>query len=90
MKNEFDNARYISLLLLLLLCYCSDTISVKALQLAPNQCADVLTSCFNNYIVMSSLFTDELKQADIVSIHKKGSTSDKDNYRTISLLPAVS
>ena len=68
----------------------SGSIPVKALQLAASECADVLATCFNTYIVDLSSFPDELKLADIVPIHKKGSTTNKANYRPISLLPTVS
>ena len=74
----------------------SGSIPIKVLQLAAHECANVLTMCFNKYIVNLSSFPDELKLADIVPIHKKGNTSkkanksDKANYRPISLLPTVS
>ena len=63
---------------------------MKALRIAVFECADALTKCFNSYIVGNSSFPDELKLADIIPLHKKGSTSDKANYRPISLLPTVS
>jgi len=37
-----------------------------------------------------SSFPDELRLADIIPVHKKGSTTDKANYRPFSLLPGVS
>ena len=68
---------------------CSDSIPVKILKLAAEKSAPVLTYCFNDAIE-NSFFPDELKLADIIPIHKKGSTTDKANYRPISLLPAIS
>ena len=40
--------------------------------------------------ITKSIFPDELKWADIIPIHKKDSTTDKENYRPISLLPTIS
>ena len=54
------------------------------------ECGDSLTDIFNYYIVELSSFPDELKLAEIVPAHKKKSTTDKSNYRPISLLPVVS
>ena len=65
-------------------------ISIKALQLAVHECSGVLTSIFNSQVIDSSVFPDELKLADIIPVHKKGCTTDKANYRPISLLPAIS
>ena len=59
------------------------------LQLVANDAAHVLTGCFNSSLAEDT-FPDELKYADIIPIHKKDSTSDKSNYRPISLLPTVS
>ena len=68
----------------------SGSISSKALQLAAIECADALTSIFNSWIIDKSIFPDELKIADIIPVHKKNSTTNKANYRPISLLPIVS
>ena len=70
----------------------SGKIPVKELQLAAREIPSVsvlLTECFNNSIKSGS-FPDELALADIVPIHKKGSTTEKSNYRPFSLLPTVS
>ena len=68
----------------------SGHIPVKALQSAAWECAPTLTSIFNSSIVDQSHFPAELKCADIVPSHKKGSATDKANYRPISLLPTIS
>ena len=65
-------------------------IPIKALKASMYECADSLTYIFNHYIVELSSFPDELKLAEIVPAHKKKSTTDKSNYRPISLLPVVS
>ena len=67
----------------------SGSIPIKVLKLAASVCAPVLTKCFNAALVTEH-FPDELKRADIVPIHKKGSTTDKANFRPISILPTVS
>ena len=67
----------------------SGSIPIKTLQLAADICAPVLTDCFNSTIVSTLQFPDKLKLADIVPVHKKGSTTTKSNYRPISLLPTV-
>ena len=45
------------------------------------------------HIINMSLFTGEIpkewKEAKVIPIHKKGSTNDFDNYRPISVLPAI-
>ena len=68
----------------------SGIIPMKALKLACYECADTLTSIFNTYIVEQAIFPDELKLAEIIPAHKKNATTDKSNYRPISLLPVIS
>ena len=43
-----------------------------------------------NASVRSSKFHNELKEADIVTVHKKKSKLSKENYRPISILPNIS
>ena len=67
----------------------SGDIPIKLLKLGKSQCAPMLTQYFNSFID-KSYFPDESKRADIIPIHKKGDTTNKENYRPISLLPAIS
>ena len=46
---------------------------------------DIINSC-----LLSHVFPDELKMADVFPVFKKGDTTDKRNYRPISVLPTVS
>ena len=50
-----------------------------------NSICDLINSSINN-----CCFPDNLKWADITPIHKKGSTSNQENYRPISILPTFS
>ena len=43
-----------------------------------------------NASILSSKFHNELKEADIVPVHKKKSKLSKENYRPISILPNIS
>ena len=51
--------------------------------------SDVLCNNFNNSIV-SSNFPQYLKLADIITLHKKGKKTLKENYRPVSILPILS
>ena len=44
---------------------------------------------FNFYIDKTS-FPNSLKQADIAPVHKKDDAKDKNNYRSVSILPSLS
>ena len=64
-------------------------IPVRSLKLAEAQCAPILTSLFNDALE-TGIFPSELKLADIVPCHKKDATTDKSNFRPVSLLPTIS
>ena len=46
----------------------------------------MLTYCKNDAIVGEDIFPDSLKFGDITPAHKKDETTDKENYRLLSLL----
>ena len=54
-----------------------------------DEISGVLTTCFNQSLEDAS-FPGELKIADVIPAHKKGSKTEKENYRPISLLPPLS
>ena len=43
-----------------------------------------------NELVLRGIFPDLLKMADITPVHKKDDTSNKENYRPVSILPSIS
>ena len=51
--------------------------------------SSVLSRMFNFYIEKIS-FPNSLKQADIITVHKKDDANDKNNYRPVSILPPLS
>ncbi len=64
-------------------------IPVKILKI----CANILTpplAKINENIINLNNFPTSLKQADITPAYKKGETTNKDNYRPISILPNIS
>ena len=50
----------------------------------------MLTDCINDAIVGEDTFPDSLKFGDITPVHKKDETTNKENYRPISVLPLIS
>ena len=64
-------------------------IPIRFFKQCVNEITPALTRCFNSSLDAGS-FPSELKLADVIPVHKKGSKTDKGNYRPISLLPALS
>ena len=50
----------------------------------------MLTDCINDAIVGEHIFPDSLKFDDITPVHKKDETTNKENYRPMSVLPLIS
>ena len=50
----------------------------------------MLKDCINGAIVGENIFPDGLKFADITPVHKKDETTNKENYRPVSVLPLIS
>ena len=66
-----------------------DKISGKILKVATSTIAPSLTHIFNHGLI-SSCFPYEWKMARLIPIHKKGPRNLTENYRPISILPAIS
>lgn len=66
-----------------------DNISMKVWKMASEVVSTPLTKVLNNALI-SGKFPSKLKHAKITLIHKGGDASDKQNYRPISILPAIS
>ena len=67
----------------------SGGIPTSILQLAANVIEKNISESINMSI-RQCIFPDKLKTADIIPCHKKDDTSNKRNYRPISLLPTIS
>ena len=67
----------------------SGNISIESLKVSVRESASTFMNCFNNSI-KEGVFPDELKLAEVIPVHKKHDSTDKSNYRPISLLPSVS
>ena len=61
----------------------------KILKLSTPSLADPLTTLFN-YCIRTSTLPSSWKMSNVSPIYKKGDTSDKNNYRPVSVLPAIS
>ena len=66
----------------------SDGISVKIWKNNINTLAPILTVLING-ILDCAIYPDVLKIAAITPVHKNGNKTDVNNYRAISLLPAI-
>ena len=42
-----------------------------------------------NHSLKESTFPDELQQSEVITVHEKLYSSQKDNYRPVSLLPHI-
>ena len=51
---------------------------------------EMIKDCVNDSIILKDVFPDSLKLANITPAHKKDETTDKENYRPISILPLFS
>ena len=60
-------------------------IPVHIIKLSKHIIAPVLTTIFNNCIA-EGIYSDALKVAKVIRIHKSGDTSNPSNYRPISIL----
>ena len=65
------------------------TIPTNIFKLSVNSYISSLTESFN-YCIDNNIFPDRLKIADIRPCFKKGTDTEKSNYRPISILPLVS
>lgn len=66
-----------------------DGLSPKILKLSTPSLADPLTTLFN-YCIRTSTLPSSWKMSNVSPIYKKGDTSDENNYRPVSVLPAIS
>ena len=66
----------------------SDSIPTKLHKEYSHICSEPLKGIINNSIFTSN-FVQDFKYADLTPVHKKDDTTDKKNYRPISLLPAT-
>ena len=65
-----------------------DKISNKLLKAAGQSICETLLYIFN-LILETGIFPDDLKQAKVTPVFKAGDKSDCDNYRPISVIPAI-
>ena len=66
-----------------------DGLNASFLKMSASIIAPVLTKIFNVSIVTGD-YPKLFKTAKVIPIHKRGPTSDKSNYRPISILPVIS
>ena len=68
---------------------CIDNLSIKHIKVIKYELAKPLT-LNTNQVLSSGIFPDKLKIAKVIPIFKTGDDTDVNNYRPISLLPAIS
>ena len=66
-----------------------DEMTTKSLKILAPVLVKSLTLIINQSII-TGIFPDELKIAKVIPLHKKSDTTKMDNYRPVSLLPAIS
>ena len=66
-----------------------DNLSIKHIKVIKNELVKPLT-LITNQVLCTGIFPDKLKIAKVIPIFKKGDDTDLNNYRPISLLPAIS
>ena len=66
-----------------------DDISVKLLKAIKYETSKAITHIINQSL-HTGIFPDKLKLAKVISVFKKGDRTKLDNYRPISILPAIS
>ena len=66
-----------------------DNLSIKHIKVIQNELVKPLT-LITNQVLCTGIFPDKLKIAKVIPIFKKGDDTDLNNYRPISLLPAIS
>ena len=66
-----------------------DEISVKLIKFAKNELCKHITVKVNQCLE-TGIFPDKLKIAKVIPLFKKGDPEQIDNYRPISILPAIS
>ena len=66
-----------------------DDMTTKSLKMLAPVLLETITLIVNQSLV-TGIFPDDLKLAKVIPLHKKADTSKMDNYRPVSLLPAIS
>ena len=66
-----------------------NTIPLKILKISCNTCAETLDNLFNECLI-TGIFADNLKLADITPVFKKKDLLNKENFKPVSVLPSIS